>query len=76
VDKKRPSMIETDFAKAVLGIIAIIIAFIGYVPYFRDIVRGQTEPHCSFTELYPNHGFIPCIPRYHELCVYHHADYS
>ncbi len=31
--------------KAVLGIIAIIIAFIGYVPYFRDIFRGQTKPH-------------------------------
>ncbi len=31
--------------KTVLGIIAILIAFAGYIPYFRDIFRGKTKPH-------------------------------
>lgn len=31
--------------KVALGIIATIIAFVSYVPYFRDIIRGQTKPH-------------------------------
>lgn len=31
--------------KAVLGMLAPIIGFIGYVPYFRDIFRGTTKPH-------------------------------
>ena len=31
--------------KTILGIIAVIIALAGYVPYFRDIFRGKTKPH-------------------------------
>ena len=31
--------------KAVLGIIGIIIAFVAYIPYFRDIFSGKTKPH-------------------------------
>ena len=31
--------------KAILGTIAVIIAFVGYVPYFRDIFLGKTKPH-------------------------------
>ena len=31
--------------KIVFGYIATILAFIGYVPYFRDIIRNQTKPH-------------------------------
>jgi hypothetical protein len=31
--------------KIVLGIIATIIGFISYLPYFRDIFRGKTKPH-------------------------------
>ncbi len=31
--------------KALLGVIAVVIGFIGYVPYFRDIYRGKTKPH-------------------------------
>lgn len=31
--------------KIILGTIAVIIALIGYVPYFRDIFRGKTKPH-------------------------------
>lgn len=31
--------------KEVLSIIAIVLVFIGYVPYFRDIRKGKTQPH-------------------------------
>jgi hypothetical protein len=31
--------------KIVLGIAATIIGFIGYIPYFRGIFKGQTKPH-------------------------------
>lgn len=31
--------------KAVIGIIAVILTFLGYSPYFRDIFRGTTKPH-------------------------------
>lgn len=36
--------------KATLGLIAIVIGFIGYVPYFRTIFSGKTKPH-AFTWL-------------------------
>ena len=28
-----------------LGILATIIAIVGYIPYFRNIFRGKTKPH-------------------------------
>lgn len=31
--------------KSILGIIATILVFIGYIPYLRDIVKGKTRPH-------------------------------
>lgn len=31
--------------KIVLGIVASVIGLAGYIPYFRDILRGQTKPH-------------------------------
>ena len=31
--------------KVVLGTIAIVIAIIGYIPYFKDIYIGKTKPH-------------------------------
>jgi hypothetical protein len=31
--------------KIILGIVATIVGFIGYVPYFRDIFKGKTKPH-------------------------------
>ncbi len=31
--------------KEALGIIAVIITFIGYAPYVRDTIKGKTKPH-------------------------------
>ena len=31
--------------KELLGIIAIVIAFVSYIPYIRDIIKGKTKPH-------------------------------
>ncbi|MDO8552610.1 MAG: hypothetical protein Q7S01_03735 [bacterium] len=31
--------------KIILGYITIVIAILGYIPYFRDIFRGKTKPH-------------------------------
>jgi hypothetical protein len=31
--------------KSLLGILAVLVAFIGYVPYFRDIFANKTVPH-------------------------------
>jgi len=31
--------------KNILGIIATVLVFIGYIPYLRDIVKGKTKPH-------------------------------
>lgn len=31
--------------KEIIGIIAVVLTFIAYVPYYRDILRGRTRPH-------------------------------
>jgi hypothetical protein len=31
--------------KVIVGVIAVIVAFVAYVPYFKDIFRGKTKPH-------------------------------
>lgn len=31
--------------KEVLGVIAVILTFIAYIPYYRDIIKGKTHPH-------------------------------
>jgi len=33
-----------DF-KVILGTIAALVGIIGYIPYYRDILRGTTKPH-------------------------------
>ena len=45
--------------KALLGIIAVILAFAGYIPYFRDLFLGKTKPH-AYTEVQPSELFKPC----------------
>ncbi|MCA9349040.1 hypothetical protein KC878_02730 [Candidatus Saccharibacteria bacterium] len=31
--------------KEVIGIVAVVLTFVGYVPYYRDLFRGKTHPH-------------------------------
>lgn len=31
--------------KDIVGLIAIILTFIGYIPYIRDTIKGKTKPH-------------------------------
>jgi len=31
--------------KTIIGIIAVILGFIGYFPYLRDTLKGKTRPH-------------------------------
>lgn len=31
--------------KNLIGIVAVILAFVAYIPYFRDIIKGKTKPH-------------------------------
>jgi len=31
--------------KEILSLIAVVLTFAAYVPYFRDILRGKTHPH-------------------------------
>jgi len=34
-----------DAIKQIVGISAVALTFIAYVPYYRDILRGKTHPH-------------------------------
>ena len=43
-------MLVDKIMKATLGVLAVIIGLIGYVPYFRTIFNGKTKPH-AFTWL-------------------------
>jgi hypothetical protein len=36
---------EAQQLKQAVGVIAIALTFIGYIPYYRDIVRKRTHPH-------------------------------
>ena len=31
--------------KEIVGTIAVLLTFVGYVPYVRDTIRGKTKPH-------------------------------
>ncbi len=46
-----------DF-KNILGIVATILVFFGYIPYIRDIVKGKTKPHVYSWFLW---GFLTLI---------------
>jgi hypothetical protein len=50
------SMILT--VKYIIGAIAVILTFVGYVPYLRDTVRGKTKPHVYSWFLW---GFVTLI---------------
>jgi hypothetical protein len=44
--------------KNILGIAAIVLTFIGYVPYLRDVIKGKTVPHVYSWFLW---GFVTFI---------------
>jgi hypothetical protein len=46
-----------DF-KVIIGSIAVLLTFIGYVPYIRDILNGKTRPHIYSWFLW---GFVTSI---------------
>jgi len=31
--------------KDIIGIVAVILTFVGYIPYIRDTIKGKTKPH-------------------------------
>jgi len=31
--------------KNIIGIVAVILTFVGYIPYIRDTIKGKTKPH-------------------------------
>lgn len=31
--------------KEIIGLVAVILTFVGYVPYIRDTIKGKTKPH-------------------------------
>lgn len=31
--------------KEIIGIIAVVLTFLAYIPYYRDILKGKTQPH-------------------------------
>jgi hypothetical protein len=44
--------------KDLLGVAAIILTFVGYAPYFRDVIKGKTHPHVYSWFLW---GFVTFI---------------
>ncbi|MEN9582086.1 MAG: hypothetical protein RL641_40 [Candidatus Parcubacteria bacterium] len=36
---------EIAYIKNIIGIIAIVLTFVGYTPYFIDLWKGKTKPH-------------------------------
>ena len=46
------------FLKPLIGIIAVILTFTGYIPYIRDVLKGKTTPHTYSWFLW---GFVTAI---------------
>jgi len=44
--------------KEILGVIAIILTFVGYAPYIRDTIKGKTRPHVYSWFLYALIAFL------------------
>jgi hypothetical protein len=49
---------STNNMKDVLGVIAVIITFVGYIPYIKDILNRKTRPHIYSWFLW---GFVGSI---------------
>ena len=44
--------------KEIIGIIAVVLTFIAYIPYYRDILKGKTRPHIYSWSLW---GFLTIL---------------
>ena len=44
--------------KYLIGVIAVLLTFVGYVPYIRDTIKGKTKPHVYSWFLW---GFVTII---------------
>src|SRR6185369_17828052 len=44
--------------KIIISLIAVILTFVGYVPYIRDIIRKKTKPHAFTWFVWTLAGFI------------------
>ena len=55
-------------AKNIVGVIAVLLTFSGYIPYIRDIMNGKTKPHIFSWFLW---GFVTTIVFI--LQIYGHA---
>lgn len=44
--------------KIVIGVVAVILSFVGYAPYLRDTINGKTKPHIYSWFLW---GFVTLI---------------
>lgn len=44
--------------KDILAIIAVILTFVGYVPYIKDVIKGKTHPHVYSWFIW---GFVTAI---------------
>jgi hypothetical protein len=47
-----------DSTKTIIGYLATVFVFIGYIPYLRDIINGKTKPHIYSWSLW---GFVTLI---------------
>ena len=54
--------------KDIIGIIAVLLTFTGYVPYIRDTIKGKTTPHIYTWFIW---GFVTAIAF--GLQITHHA---
>jgi len=51
-------MADMSELKALVGLIAIALVFVGYVPYIRDVIKGKTHPHAYSWFLWASVGLI------------------
>jgi hypothetical protein len=49
---------DLNLIKSFIGIIAVILTFVGYVPYIKDTIKGITKPHVYSWFLW---GFVTLI---------------
>lgn len=38
--------------KEIISIVAVVLTFLAYIPYYRDILRGKTKPHVYMWSLW------------------------